>query len=245
MSAHTTQPRQGRPSRWWTSVSIVTAIVAASLMVAAVVNQRSADRPVGEGELFRDDAAIAEGLIMSTFGMGMDADEAVRHVRNQLTVEVVSVVDPAGTVIDSTSGTLLDSAVENGLLQFGHFDRRFVAVAAPLEAPVEVDGVVEWAPGDVLYHALQPLDEGSSLLLSYDITELFERRARAAGIQPATIQLLGVGAFFATIAAALLVGRGRASRRYEQMELEAEFLRTRSADLEAESGRAFNQTQRP
>ena len=52
------------------------------------------------------------------------------------------------------------------------------------------------------------------------------------GVRPITIQLLAVAVFSFVAAVALFVGRARSARRYEHMELEAEFLRTRSKDLE-------------
>ena len=221
-----------RPSPTWRAIAVLTLVLALALAVIAVRHQQMADRPIGEGELFLDDAMQAEQLMASTYGMGMGSDEAVRHVRNQLTTEAVSITNPDGSISSSTSNSLVGTSIENGLLQFGHFDRRFVAVAFPLTVPLELDGVVEWSAGDVLYHSLQPLDDGSSLVLSYDISELFERRARAAGIRSTTVQLLGLALLAALCGAGLLIARSRAARKYEQLILEADFLRTRSTDLQ-------------
>lgn len=208
-------------------------LVAVTLAVVAVLAQRAADRPIGEGQLFLADARFAADKVTGDLTTGMGASDAIRHVRNDLTLEAVSVVNADGVISSSTSDTLVGVPVENGLLRFGHGDRRFVAVAAPVPAPIEVDGVVEWEAGEILYQALHPLDGGGSLLMSYDISELLIRRANARGVQSWTLQLLGVALFAAAVGVALGVGRARAARRYEQMELEAQYLRMRSADLEA------------
>ena len=232
MSRNPAQMGVRRPSRAWVIMTILTSLIAIALIAAAVSHQRRADQPKGEGQLFLEDASYAAARVSDTMHEGMAADSAIRHVRNQLTVEALSLVGPSGEVITSTSETLIGIPITNGLLQFGHFDSRFVAVAAPLETAIEVDGVVEWNVGDVVYHAIHPLENGSSLLMSYDISQLLQRRAQASGIQTVTMQLLGVALFLSVLGASLMVGRARSSRRYDQLFLESEYLRTRSTDLE-------------
>ncbi len=216
---------------------MATPLVAVVFIGAAINHQRAADRPIGEGQLFLDDAAYASARVMDTMHDGMETDPAIRHVRNQLTVEALAIIDGSGTVTSSTSQSLIGELLTNGLLQFGPFDRRFVVVAGPLETELQVDGVAEWNEGDVVYQALHPLEDGASLLMFYDISELLERRALAQGIKSFTLQLLGLALFFAILSAGLAFGRARAWRCHEQLESESEFLRERSADLERHNAR--------
>ena len=188
----TKQLRARRPSGAWAATTVIAVLVALSLAFVAVRNQRISDRPIGEGELFLENATFAAATVTDSMHDGMQPDPAIRHLRNELTVEALAIVDASGSVSDSTSDSLVGTSLVNAILQFGHFDRRFVAVAAPITSEIEVDGVAEWESGDVVYQALHPLEDGSSLLMFYDISELFERRALAEGIQTSTIQLLGV-----------------------------------------------------
>ena len=226
------QPTARRPSQAWVIMTIITALIALAFVAAAFSTQQRADRPIGEGELFLEDASYAAERVTDAMDSGMGADSAIRHVRNQLTVEALSIVDGSGLAYDSTSETMLGMPLGNGLLEFGHFDRRFVAIAAPISVAIEVDGVSEWYPGDVVYQVLHPLDDGSSILMFYDISELLERRALTKGIRTSTLQLLGGGLLLVVVGAALAVSRARSMRRFEQFELESEYLRDRSADLE-------------
>ena len=58
------------------------------------------------------------------------------------------------------------------------------AAAIPIANQIAVDGVVEWHAGDTVYSVVQPMGDGRSVLLHYDISGLLARRTRATGIAP-------------------------------------------------------------
>ena len=224
------EPSTRRPSLAWLVGATLAGVIAIASVIGAFLSQRAADRPVGEGELFVQEGAQArlelEGVQEGTL------DEAVKGVRNRLNIEAVAVVDSSGRVLASTSPNLEGRSLNNGLLEFGLTGGYFAAVAASIDQPIFIDGVLEWEDGQILYQVLQPLDDGRALLLFYDVSDLLERRAREQGIRPLTLQLFGVGAFFALAAALLLIARTLVARKFREMHLEADFLRQQSAELE-------------
>lgn len=225
--------RVGRPSAWWVILALVCVVGSGAAVTWSVGRQREADRPVGEGELFLSEARSATGRLMEMPMGDADLGDTVRHLRNLLDIEAVAVVAPDGTITAATSSNLegtalgsdhLGSALERGV---------FAAEATPLDRPVLLDGVAEWDAGDVLYQVIHPIGDGTgSLLLMYDISVLLERRARAAGIQPETVQGLSAAAVLAALAGLVLVGRSMAKRRFREYEIEARHLRTQAAQLE-------------
>ena len=218
-----------RPSTWWLAVGAICAALAAGALIAAIAHQRSTSQPIGEGEVFASDTAAAVSIVADA-----DSEEdGIRHARNALDVEAVSLLDQEGVVVASTSKTFVGETVSNPLLGFGASAGRFVALAAPTGQPLEVDGVPEWPSGSILYQVVSPLDQpGQALLLHYDVSKLLARRARPGQIDPITIQLVALGLVFGLLAAAVAVGHTRASRRHREMALEAELLRTHSEELE-------------
>lgn len=219
-----------RVSKWWLAVGTVCGLLAAGTSIAAVVHQQASSRPIGEGEVFANDVIEVAGILES----GPTMDEAVRHARNALDVESVSVVDGDGIIAASTSSTMSGQTLTNPLLERSVAEHRLAALATPTDLPVQIDGVVEWPAGSVLYQVVAPgPDPDQSVLLQYDISELLERRAQPGVIQPETIQLLALAFVFALLGAAVVVGHMRASRRQREMEIEAELLRKHSEELEA------------
>lgn len=189
--------------------------------------QREASAPIGEGELFAEDAEAAAEVVESAG----EPDTAVREVRNQLEIEAVSIASPDGLISASTSPNLVGGAISNEFLGFSISQGRFAAAATPIESVVLLDGVREWEPGDVLYQVAYPLNSGDSILLYYDISQLFNRRAGSSGIQSETVQLLGLGIVFVVLATAIGIGHMRAKRRHEVMERESELLRSHAEEL--------------
>jgi len=163
---------------------------------------------------------------------GLDPDDAVRHVRNDLDLVAVALIDPTARVVAATSSNLVGDPVANDLLLFGMETGSMAAVAAPLGKPVLVDGVVERSAGDIAYQVLQPLVDGEALLVYYDINELLERRARAQGIQGETLQLLGIAGLFVVLASVLLIGRSFVKRDLREIAFEAEVMQQQAAELE-------------
>lgn len=209
-------------------MSTITWFLAIAFLIAGVVHQVRANRPVGEGDVFVADVAAAEGLIDGADSLGA----GVTHARNQLDVETVSVVNPDGVVIASTTDTLIGRPLDNDFLVFGVDSRRFAALAAESDVPIEIDGVTEWPAGSVLYQVLSPMpDSDLSLLLHYDVGDLLSRRAQPGEIEPLTLQLLALGAIFGLLGAGLLVGHSRAARRYRELAVESQLLREHSEQL--------------
>lgn len=202
-------------------------LLAVGFIVAAVVLQKEASAPIGEGELFVEDAMVAAEIVESA----EDPGTAVRQVRNQLEIEAVSLAASDGSISASTSPNLDGSVIRNEFLRFSISQGRFAAAATPIESGVLLDGVREWDTGDVLYQVAYPLTGGDSIVLYYDISQLFNRRAASSGIQSETVQLLGLGVVFVVLATAIVIGHLRAKRRQEVMERESELLRSHAAEL--------------
>jgi len=207
---------------------VATALVAAGAILGAVIYQVERSRPVGEGTLFAGDAsrAAAETERLSDQPDGV----VVRRLRNALDVEAVSLVDASGVLTASSAPNLVGKEL-SGLLATGLENGWFVAIAQPVETPVDIDGITEWMPGDVLYDVYQPLDGADGLLLSYDVSELLMRRASRAGIQPATVVSAGAGLALAAFAGLLTIGRAGARRRLETSEFQRRVLVEHNVEL--------------
>lgn len=218
-----------RPSSWWLVVSAITWILAATSLVVAIAHQDEASEPIGEGEVFVADARTATDEITRAASHA----EGVRHARNALGIEAVSLVGSDTVVIASTSPTLTGLALTNPLLGFGVAEGRFAALAVSTDEPIELDGVVEWPEGSILYQVVSPISGADeTLLLHYDVSELFARRVQPGEIQPLTIQVLALGGIFGILGAAIMIGHSRASRRHREMVVESELLRVHSVELE-------------
>jgi hypothetical protein len=195
-------------------MSTITWFLALACLIAGVVHQVGASRPVGEGDVFVTDVAMADHAVEAADSL----NTGVTHPRNQLDVEAVSVVDLNGVVVASTTDTLIGTTLDNDFLPFGVDSRRFAALAAESAVPIEVDGVIEWPAGSVPYQVVSPMaDSDLSLLLHYDVADLLSRRARPGEIAPLTLQLLAPGVIFGLLGAGLLVGHSRATRRYREL----------------------------
>ncbi len=210
-------------------LAAVCGVLTAVALVAAIVLQRQAATPIGEGEVFLADARAADGIIVGA----PDLQSAVSLVRNELDIEAVSIIDDAGTVVASTSPSLVGSPAHNQLIANGADEHRFMAVADAIDEDLVLDDVVEWPAGSILYQVVSPLDDGRAILLHYDVSELLGRRSQPGEIPTESIQLLGLAGLLALIGAAVMVGHSRATRRHREMERESELLRAHSEALEA------------
>lgn len=217
-----------RPHFLWSVAMVASALIAALAILGAVVYQVETSRPVGEGTLFAEDARRA--VVQAEAVSSEPQDLMVRRLRNAFEVEAASLVKPGGMVAYSSAPTLVGRQL-TGLLATGLENGWFVAIAQPLETTIEVDGVTEWWPGDVLYDVYQPLSDGGGLILSYDVSELLARRASRAGIQPLTVVLGGVGLTLATFAGLLLLGRAGARRRLETSDFQRRVLVEHNTEL--------------
>jgi signal transduction histidine kinase len=210
-------------------VSGVIWALALTSLLAAVAHQRSATRPIGEWEVFLDDAQTAAVILHDA----SSEEVGVRHARNSLGIEAVSVVDSSGIVTSSTSRTLADRPVSNHLLASGVSNGRFTGLAEATTEAIEIDGVVEWPEGAVLYQVLDPLDDSDGfVMLHYDVSELLARRTQPGAIDALTTQLLALGGVFLVLGALVFVGHSRATRRHREMASESELLRKHSFELE-------------
>lgn len=218
-----------RPSRSWIVLGLILATTAIAAVVGAVAINAEAQRPIGEGELFlMDGQRVADTLK----GRDIETDD-LRRLRNDLTVEAVSLVGSDGVIVASTAAALEGTAPSSPLMAGFANGGRFGAIAVPATEPITVDGVVEWEPGDIVYEVIQPLDNGQAALLTYDISELLARRSAAGGVPILSLQLTGVAVFLLLGSILLFVARGRAARTYREFALQAEYLQRESEVLTA------------
>ena len=219
-----------RANPLWTATAALAAVLALAVGGWAVFDQYRASRPVGEGELFLTEVSRAARVYSDMATSGQDPDLTVRRIRNDLEVEAVSVIGPDGSFVASTSTNRLGTGLE-GFLRSAFEDGSFGAIAQPIPASIELDGIQQWAPGAVVYRVITPLDDGNGLLVEYDVSALFARRARQAAVQAAH---LAAGAFSVLMMAGtalLLIGRKVAQRHAIQSALERRRLQERSAEL--------------
>lgn len=210
-------------------VTVATWALAAAAMVFAIAHQRSQSEPIGEWQVFVDDAATATEIALTSDSV----DDGVRRARNELGIEAVSLVDDTGAVVASTSENLTGTTVSNPLLVFGLDSNRFVGLAGSVSEPLFIDGVKEWEAGSVLYEILDPLPTGEGfVLLHYDLSELLGRRTPPGTIDSLTIQLLALAGIFVLLGTAVFVGHSRAVRRHREMVVESDLLRKHSRELE-------------
>jgi signal transduction histidine kinase len=229
------EPRLRRPSAWWLVLAVLAIGFAVAAGATALIVQRNATRPIGEGVVFVSDADRADQIIEGA----PDLDVGVRMARNDLDVEAVSLVDREGLVVSSTSDPLVGEPLASELLRSAVENGRFSALASPIGQDIWLDGVLAWPAGTVLYQVVAPSDDGRhSLLIHYDVSSLLSRRTPPGSLQPETLELLAVSVVFVLFAILILFGRGRAARRYRRLAIESEVLRKHSAELEA-SNRAL------
>jgi len=212
----------------WLLAAVTTLAGVVALLAFAVMHQREASRPTGEGALFRTEAAAAG----SDFDAAADPAVEVRRIRNDLAIEAVGLLGPDGTYLAATSDNLVGATEDNPFLGYLLASHSFGAIAGPMPAAVAIDGVEEWPQGSVLYRVLQPLDGGGALVLHYDISQLLTRRAGASGIQPVTVQAGVAAVALILITFALWSARASANRRIHQHRAEAERLAERAFELE-------------
>lgn len=215
---------------WTVGVVIALALAVAGLL-AAFVYQRSVSSPVGEGELFKQEASAVRVGYQELVAAGSTPDHAVRALRNDLGIEAVGVVDTEGRFVASTSPEQQGTETELFLRQ-ALSEGRFAAIAVRLTHPLSVDGVVEWEPGSVVYEVAEPLPDGGGVVLAYDLAELLARRSQDAALRPLTVQLAVGGLLAAVLAGALWIARSQAKRRVWEANRETELLEIRSRDLE-------------
>jgi signal transduction histidine kinase len=226
-----------RVSRIWLSGAALAIALAALAAGAAALRHAETTRAVGEGELFAEEAAAAAVAVEHHLASGMPLDVAVRRVRHALGIEGVGVIDPDGTVVASTSASLVGSGISNPYVGFVHSSGRFGAIATPSAVPIQIDEVTEWQAGDVLYQVIQPLGDGRSLSLHYDVAGLLARRAGERRVHPLTLQLAGGSAVLLATGLVLLWGRSVSKRRIAESLREAELLAQRSEELEEHNRR--------
>jgi signal transduction histidine kinase len=218
-----------RPAFWLLALGAFCALLMAVAVIGAYFVQRRASAPIGEGVVFVDDSAEAGSIIAAA----PDLDTGARGARNSIDIEAVSVVDPEGVVVASTSGPMVGGMVPNDLIAFGATEHRFAALAGAIDQDLTLDEVVTWPAGSVLYQVTSPL-EGSedSVLLYYDVAKLLGRRTPPGSVEPETIQLLVLAGIFALLSVIMFLGHTRASRRYREVEMESDLLRKHSAELQ-------------
>ena len=218
-----------RANPLWTATAALAAVLALAVGGWAALDQYRASRPVGEGELFVTEVSGAARLYDTSADSGGDPAAAVRRIRNDLGVEAVSVIGANGTFVASTSNNRIGLEID-GFLRFALDDRSFAAIAQPISQPIELDGVEDWKPGEVLYRVITPIAAGA-LLVEYDVSALLARRARQAAVQPLHLAAVVFSIVLLGGAALLLIGRKGAERRAVQSAVEKRLLEERSREL--------------
>ena len=208
-------------------LSGICAALTATALIGAIVVQRESSRLIGEGQIFLADSGVVRDIVSTS----EDLDRGVRDARNQLRVEAVSILDRNGVVVVSTSGPLVNASVDHPLIAMGASEGRLMALATAINSDLELDGVVSWPTGTVLYQVVAPLGPERSILLHYDVAQLLGRRTPTPGAGSTSIQLLGLAAIFAVLAAAVLVGHTRVSQRHRTISRESEIHRINSMEL--------------
>lgn len=204
-------------------------LLAAASFTVAIMHQTAATQPIGEGEVFVADVERA----VQAMAAAEAPQDGVRLARNDLGVEAVSLVEPDGAIVASTSETLSGQTLDNSLLAYGAGQGRFAALATSVSRPIHLDGVVEWPAGSVLYHVISPIPDTRQLvLIHYDVSELLSRRTQPGEVQELTLQLIALGGIFMVLAAAVGIGHARASRRHKEMTIESATLRAQAEELE-------------
>ena len=216
-----------RPSSWWIVLSGICAALTATAVIGAMVVQRESSRLIGEGQIFLADSGVARDIVSTS----EDIDLGVRNARNQLRVEAVSILDQNGVVLASTSVPLIGASVDDPLIAMGAAEGRLMALATAIDFDLELDGVISWRSGSVLYQVVAPLGPRRSILLHYDVAQLLGRRTPTPGTGSSSIQLLGLAAIFAVLAAAVLVGHMRVTQRHRTISRESEIHRINSIEL--------------
>jgi signal transduction histidine kinase len=216
-----------RPASWWIVLSGICAALTAAAVIGAIVVQRESSRLIGEGQIFIADSGVARDIVRRS----EDIDLGVRNARNQLRVEAVSILARNGVVLASTSVPLIGSSVDDPLIAMGAAEGRLMALATAINSDLELDGVVLWLSGSVLYQVVAPLGPERSILLHYDVAQLLGRRTPAPGAGSTSIQLLGLAAIFAVLAIAVLVGHMRVAQRHRTISRESEIHRINSMEL--------------
>ena len=226
--------RTKRTSRVWLVAAVISVAVAVIAGTVAFRNHAASTRPIGEGQLFLEDATVAADAVAVALADGADLDLAVRGVRNDLRIEAVSLVASSGTYVASTSPNLVGTALADPFLGFSLSEGRFGAIAKPIDLGLQIDGVAAWSPSDVLY-PIDGADHGISL--HYDVVELLSRRLAAAGVRPFTLQLAGAAVLALLATVGLLWARSVAQRRIRRTELVARHHAERSIELEIHNRR--------
>ena len=100
-----------KPSWTWAAAAALAGVIAAGAITGAVLHQRQADRPIGEGQLFLGEAAAAQAMLEDRLRGGMGLDESVRHLRNTLGIAAVGIVDGEGRLLAVTSANLVGTQI--------------------------------------------------------------------------------------------------------------------------------------
>ena len=208
-------------------LSGICAALTAIAVIGAIVVQRESSRLIGEGQIFLADSELARDIVSRSGSIEL----GVRDARNHLRIEAVSILDQNAVVLASTSNPLVGASVDDPLIATGAAEGRLMALATAINSDLELDGVVSWRRGSVLYHVVAPVGPERSILLHYDVAQLLGRRTPTPGAGSTSIQFLGLAATFAVLAVAVLVGHMRVAQRHRTISRESEIHRINSLEL--------------
>jgi signal transduction histidine kinase len=230
------------PSTAWRAAIIAVVVGAVASGIAAVALTAA---PVGRTDgvaLVADDTDLATTRIADVDAPGVD--EELRHIRNALDVEAVSLVAPDGRIMRSTAGSLQQTTV--GSEAVTAMTSGAVSVAEITVATrIDVAGVVEWMPGSSIVQVVAPIGDGNGVAIIYDPAEIASRRIAAGERSPLVVPLMMFTAIFALAAILLEVARRQvasaatqAAEAQSTMRTAAQEVKTAEDELEAERSRS-------
>lgn len=235
----------GRIGRW-TSVAWIAAVIA---LTAGAVMSAAAAVALGftSGGTIDDVALVADDVVGAASRIATaepaDIDESLRHIRNALDAEAVSLVAPDGHIMRSTAASLERTTIDPesvGSLAAGEVSAREVDA----ETAIDVDGVVEWMPGSTVVVGTAPLGDGNGVAIAYDPADIEARRAEAAAGSSLLIPLVMFAIVFGLSATLLETARRQTlSSRDRQAVAEAAWdetaieLQDARVELDTERGR--------
>lgn len=206
------------PTTAW--LAAVIAVVAGALVsgVGSAVLALNSQGVVDDLTVTHPDVAVAVDRLSSA--TPSEAADVLRHIRNQLDAEAVSLVSPDGVVMRSTAGSLEQTDIGEAAPALASGKPSAGTVTSVTR--IDLDGVVEWPPGSELVQVVHPLGDGSGVMLTYDPAEIERRRSEAEAGSPLTVPLALFALVFTLTAVLLEAARRQSMRaRHEMSDADA------------------------
>ena len=174
------------PSTAWMAAAIAVAVGAVASSVAAGALALTSSRTVDDLALTAEDVALAVESLADA--EPADADEQLRHTRNALDAEAISITAPDGRLMRSTAGSLVQTSIGADATS-ALIESNPTSTLVESSTRIDVDGVVEWMPGAEVVQVVAPLGDGNGVVITYDPNEILARRQRATEGSPLVVPL--------------------------------------------------------